>query len=291
MRRWHVVAGAWLIIGLAFLLGTENFVAKSFGECVAQQRNAQSTNNPNKSRFLVGRTVEPQFVCTGQFLDAHAGLIAALGGLVVAFFTATLWRSTDKLWHAGERPLRVARQATRANIATAKAAKKSADAVVAVERARFFIDAKQTNMEKILGLLKDHSGSMEDHVPNGTPFVTVSFKNFGKTPGTIQEICCDLKVSDSPFDPVYSTLNVKAEMIAGGDSTEEITVWFHGILTFKDLFGIQLGREWLWLYGKVYYEDAFKGHQVHRFYWRFGKVDRYGFGFRPYRYKHYNQSS
>lgn len=33
-------------------------------------------------------------------LDRHNGIVAALSGVAVAFFTAVLWRSTDKLWQS-----------------------------------------------------------------------------------------------------------------------------------------------------------------------------------------------
>lgn len=39
------------------------------------------------------------------FLDEHGEAVAGAFTIVLAFFTAALWRSTDKLWEAGERQL------------------------------------------------------------------------------------------------------------------------------------------------------------------------------------------
>jgi hypothetical protein len=48
-------------------------------------------------------TVTASVLRIGIWLDEHNGLVAAFAGVMVACFTAVLWRSTDKLWEAGEK--------------------------------------------------------------------------------------------------------------------------------------------------------------------------------------------
>lgn len=61
------------------------------------------------------------------FLDEHNGALTALAGIAVAAFTFTLWQSTEKLWAEAQQQRRDGRRAVLANIAAARAARKSAD--------------------------------------------------------------------------------------------------------------------------------------------------------------------
>src|SRR5579863_9116786 len=102
LSRYGAIAAAFLFFVLVFVWG-ENSISHSFQACVNQESAKQSTNNPNKYRFVVGRVVKPQIVCSIRLLDAHNGFIAAIAGGFVAVFTLTLWRSTVQLWLASER--------------------------------------------------------------------------------------------------------------------------------------------------------------------------------------------
>ena len=93
MKKWLPFIGA-CIIGLAIFLLAENKVAQSFQQCVTDERGHQSANNSNKSRFIIGRAIEPQFVCSVEFLDSHSGFVAALAGIAVALFTYTLYTAS-----------------------------------------------------------------------------------------------------------------------------------------------------------------------------------------------------
>jgi hypothetical protein len=42
--------------------------------------------------------------------DEHNGVVAAFAGLAVAFFTMVLWKSTEKLWAAGEKQAELSRE-------------------------------------------------------------------------------------------------------------------------------------------------------------------------------------
>lgn len=60
-------------------------------------------------------------------MDEHSGLMAAMAGVIVAVFTGVLWWATEKLWKASERQRRDGRRAIYANIAAARAARKSTE--------------------------------------------------------------------------------------------------------------------------------------------------------------------
>jgi hypothetical protein len=80
-------------------------------------------------------------------------------------------------------------------------------------------------------------------------------------------------------------------MIAAGEETElqkfDGTVLFH---TVADGLPILTGQKHFWFYGRFDYEDVFGNPQVHRFLMRYVKTGQ-RWGFQPYDYRHYNQST
>jgi hypothetical protein len=89
-------------------------------------------------------------------IDDYSTWVTALATIAIAIFTFTLWKSTDKLWKAGEDQFRHAKEtgdrqakeiqnqldiAREAN----RAAQKSADAAVATERARLYVKVIEHN--------------------------------------------------------------------------------------------------------------------------------------------------
>jgi hypothetical protein len=66
------------------------------------------------------------FDCATETVDANHDPVLALGTIVIAVFTGTLWWSTHKRWQAGERQTRVSRQQAFFSTASAKAAVHSA---------------------------------------------------------------------------------------------------------------------------------------------------------------------
>jgi hypothetical protein len=100
-RDISAIAIVLLFVVLAFVWG-ENSISHSFHNCILQQRADQSSNNPNKYRFIIGRAIKPQASCSIRLLDAHNGFVAALAGVFVALFTLALWISTNRLWVAGK---------------------------------------------------------------------------------------------------------------------------------------------------------------------------------------------
>ncbi len=108
-HRWALLWGIYCTVLISLLLPFH------YPICDAS-KNADHENCPTY-QVAIYLVIE-----CGMFLDAHAGSIAALAGLAVAWFTYTLWQSTDKLWKAGELQRKEARKALLIEIAANRTA-------------------------------------------------------------------------------------------------------------------------------------------------------------------------
>lgn len=239
----------------------------------------------------------------GTTLDTYNGLITAIATAFIAWFTLSLRRSTDKLWDAGDKQFDLAKETSdrqsveiqnQIDIAREanRAAQKSADAAVATERARFYIVIKQHNIEEFLSKVGRYPNSPT--MPfSFEPSIEYSFYNYGKTPGIVSEVSHGLVVHEGPPDPVYAVSDhlFVEHMIAARERTEYQK--FDGPIlydTIADGLPLLTGQKHFWFYGRFDYEDVFGNPQVHRFMMRYVRVGR-AWGFQPFDYKHYNQSS
>jgi hypothetical protein len=113
MRLNETKTGTLLIVAfctlLALFLLCENSAMPAFQACVDQYNNSQGTTGPETSVFA--RTIEAQTICSLHTVDRHNGIVAAVAGCIVALFTFTLWRSTEKLWKAGQASLEATERA------------------------------------------------------------------------------------------------------------------------------------------------------------------------------------
>ena len=172
-------------------------------------------------------------------LNNDAGAISAIATIAVAAFTLTLWRSTDKLWRAGESQLKIAQAAT-------DAATRQAQLMVNIELPIFAIEEAQTL-----------SGSRHRGVE-------IKLGNHGRTPAIIVCECLEIRASKSlPDVPEYTAENTFTQLrdrvvdrghtysIIGLNPVSE-DVW----RSFHD------GRINLWAYGYIEYLDFMK--ELHR---------------------------
>jgi hypothetical protein len=110
-----------------------------------------------------------------RWLDTHNGSVSALAGIAVAFFTAVLWRSTEKLWRAGEKSAGLTRKALQA----------AHDANAIAERSIFEQNRPWVFVDEIAW----GEGGL----------ISVSFKNSGFTPA--RDLCkaVEWRVFSRPF--------------------------------------------------------------------------------------------
>ena len=236
-------------------------------------------------------------------LNYYGVAITALATVFIGVFTLTLKLSTDNLWTAAKDQIAAAENAAKmqsrdmqASIAVAdkaaNAAKASADALKATERGIL--------MEKISSVDFSRAYSAAESYPNSPSMwpitaelsTTITFKNYGKTPITIQEICGNVVIADATpriKDGVFAIEHKLTEYVISPrsesdaipfkvskeiswDKNNKITrgtmhIWLIGSVTFVDVFDVTCHREFVWKYScrsnalKPYHSYEERTHQ------------------------------
>ena len=103
-QSWLIAALlAWLAWELSLFLGVHP------NECIGQQGNARAAYYDCPRHLILFYPLN----WVGRFARLNDSAFVALSGLAVALFTFTLWRSTEKLWAAGERQYRLSQDTAR----------------------------------------------------------------------------------------------------------------------------------------------------------------------------------
>jgi hypothetical protein len=165
------------------------------------------------------------------------------------------------IWFA-RRTLRAVEEQSRAAVIGATAANLNAQAVINSERAWILIDR---------GELADRI--QEPYLVDSTKFAMVErmshciffLKNFGKTPGRMTMLACELQIGNGrdrpPSTQVYETTgDFPPLMLAPG---EPRAIEARGLVGFNDINISRLNNNrnpaFLWLCGVIKYEDVFNG--------------------------------
>lgn len=113
MRLNETKTAIFLLVVICALLvafvSSENAAMPAFQACAHRYSTSQRASEPDISEFTAA--VEAQTICSLRTIDRHNGIVAAIAGCVVALFTFTLWRSTEKLWKAGQDSLEATERA------------------------------------------------------------------------------------------------------------------------------------------------------------------------------------
>jgi hypothetical protein len=172
----------------------------------------------------------------------------------------------------------------------ADAAKRSADAAFAAERARFFIVIESHNLRQIIGNVESRG-----ILASGENFsIKYRFRNYGKTPGIIKELTLNSMIAAAPPDPPshsFVSKDFPERMIGANGSTPED--WY-GPVTTPELSQVQAiggNSSRFWFYGRLYYDDVFGNQQVHRFYFRGNRTIGGEYVLQPFEYKDHNKST
>jgi hypothetical protein len=204
-----------------------------------------------------------------KLLNDYGVALTAIATVAVALFTWTLWQSNEKMWGVTK--------------IAADAARKSADASFAAERARFFIIIEHHNLKEIIANVESR-GNLAD----GENFsIRYRLQNYGKTPGIIRELTLDSMIATDPVDPPSHFLVIKefAERMIGANGSTEPD-WYSPT-TSPHLSQVQaIGRNHARLY-----DDVFGNHQVHKFYLRSNRIIGGDCILQPFDYKDHNQST
>jgi hypothetical protein len=249
--------------------------SQAFQTCIYEAENS-AANDPLQKIPVFVREFWVYRRCLGAYVIDKNAAITALGTLAIAVFTAILGGFTISL----SKSTRIA----------AVAAKESADAAVAAERARFFIVIDGYNIGRILGAFEGTEfGAIGRTTP---PTISYCFKNYGKTPGIIRETCLGITFAADPVIPVYLVkISSFPEYMIGADgSTAPKEISLYQSLTADQAGAISRNTGRLWFFGRMDYRDVFGEPQVHRFYFRTVMIEGECI-LQPYDYEHYNQSS
>jgi hypothetical protein len=149
----------------------------------------------------------------------------------------------------------------------ADAAKKSADALPALERAYMFIETRN--------LVFPRGNKLYPETTPGEEQVSIFFQfvNHGRTPAVITSLDTNFEILTEAPD---NTLSIPPNMILENDTVVEPSVAW-GKTTKKlgraldscALKALEQGHAFMWLYGSLTYQDIFGESRITRFRWRY----------------------
>lgn len=110
----------WLCAGAALIVLLLSLIPSYYEICEISEK----TKEEHCARYQVAQFLG---IKIPQFLDRMGGVLTALATLAIAAFTLTLKRSTDRLWDAGERQLKLAADTAAAQSRDMQASIKTAE--------------------------------------------------------------------------------------------------------------------------------------------------------------------
>jgi len=219
---------ALVLTMVVIFIGFENNFVSSFDACISQKA-------PDHGKLGL------QTICTVRLIDRHAGFFGMLAGFIVAFFTFTLWRSTDKLWKAGR------------------------DALEATERAFIFIDGFNYELTTALDAKIEPANLLERYRSDPGFYITrfaaqPKWKNIGNTPTKKMTIRVDWRGPLGPVPPDYVYKNPPEPFFLAPKAIEpSVFIEMPGVQALVDYGMNPLGDPPLmFIWGRADYEDIFK---------------------------------
>jgi hypothetical protein len=292
-----------IILSLALLLILDGTISSL--ETCHPPNSASGGQNSDKDCTVLQGPLISLIIGIGDFVGDHDKGIVAAFTAILALSTIGLWTATINLYKAGKDQLSTSRKIaaiqarqTRSSIKEAikasAAAEKSANAAVAVERARFYAVIEH-NFTKCIDAAAAWDGPRDqeerDLPIDVTPMAKIRFKNYGKTPGIIYEVGCGIEYSEKVPDPVFDVKAMSENMIAAGEFSESFGEVISGMMTMTQAKKVRSGRGTIWIFGYANYEDVFGERQVHSFFQRLIPASQFRYILQPYDYKHYNRST
>ncbi len=171
--------------------------------------------------------------------------LIALSTLALTVFTGMLWRSTEKLWTAGERQIALVRESNKFS--------------------RLALESVETPY--LVPIVRAFDRNVDPPPPSPTQegIASYTFKNCGRSPATILEryhftTAVVGMPSIVPFPPPQSNLFM-SEIVAQGEAAQ---VWRFTAGSFGDWTPADQTRP-AWIVGQVRYSDVFENQFVTEF--------------------------
>jgi hypothetical protein len=143
-------------------------------------------------------------ILIAEFVDAHNGVVTAIGTIAVALFTLTLWRTSDRQAALTREAVDDAKRQAVYNEKAANAAAKSADAAVESNRINreLFVEANRPRITVENVSVSDLSGDSAIVHPDGKLQVNVGvwFKNRGRGPADLTSVHIEGRVPEISFN-------------------------------------------------------------------------------------------
>jgi hypothetical protein len=274
---WMMKEPEWfaaiLTLGFFGFLEVLSWETSSWSPCLVVSKYRTSAGQETCATLSEG--IAQFFAFLWEHADPNA--TTAFAALFIAVFTLMLWRSNERMWSV-------------TNVA-ADAARRSADALVAAERAQLLSIVEVSNIPHILSEFgRSDRPESAAAATSEKPVVQYVLKNYGKTPAILKDISHELRHWKQPPDELrYVPLSTppKERAVMAGGSTEPLQCALVVPLSADAAATIRGGDSFFWLSGRVVYDDAFGKEREHRFLYRY----RTGYGFQPYYHGDYNKNT
>jgi len=205
------------------------------------------------------------FIKIGQALDALGVAITALATIAIAWFTWSLRRSTDKLWDAGERQLKLLDDTSAAQSRDMQASVAAAEAAVSVAQ-----DTARRQLRAyvcVAGLIR----TKDPGEPDGPGFaIWIDVKNVGQTPAYDLFHWAKIDVREFPLNggfDIYCVESPSRCIISSGDKNIAFTAFKRDLTPLEEQAILANGKA-IYVYGEIDYRDIFGKRYINQFRFR-----------------------
>ena len=230
-----------LLAGFLAFVAVESTFSPHFQACVAGAQDPYDSNPPEKHRpAFEPRSATALVECSGGYINAYGTAISALGTLVIAAFTGTLW------------------------VATSRQAQLTRESLIADQKAFVFASGIHPYWEQDPKTKKYHWR------------FRVGIKNSGSTPTRNLRIYCDCEVRNSllPVGHVFPERpdrELSGFIPPGGDiSTQVAPLAPLPAIAPQDILDVRALAKHIYIWGYIRYFDVFPGTDEHvtKFRWQ-----------------------
>jgi hypothetical protein len=262
-KAWTILAAAAVLT--CWVIGTSEAL-EGFIHTHKHQRTYEALY---QSHSFIGRTlvrIRLNIAAVGHFTAENGEAITALFTIVLAGSTIFLWRATEKLYETGENQIAAAADAaakqaidTATSLGLAKdaadAAKTAADAADRSARTAVGVELPILHVESV------SAGSELTTEPTNWAnkiFITVSVKNYGRSPAVVKEAVINVHIGIKPDTPTYTKIrqHPKESVLESGITRDFVETGYYNSGTFPaQILPATDESVWIYIYGYFDYID------------------------------------
>jgi hypothetical protein len=249
MKRFRIPE---LIVG--FLLGFASLLiifllssdfAAHYEVCETTKEGARECANYSVIHFVVHKI--------RTALDSYNGLITAIATIFIAWFTLSLRQSTDKLWDAGERQLKLLADTS------AIQSRDMQDSIAVAKRSAEVAENSIVQLQRALIVLTNFN---IDTLVRGQSIIgyqiSAMFENTGNTIAKRYTGNANIVMWDGDLPPAFPFADRQSVGVANGFVGPRVKVPFPISIAIQDVLDILKKKRRGFMYGWVEYEDVFE---------------------------------